>query len=81
LFGLEILAAASSFDDPPSGSKEGAQGLAVVTLDLDVGVPRRTSGPAGALELTGKLLEERTVAGQTVNYRHRLASATDLLDP
>src|SRR5262245_54535237 len=58
-----------------------ADAHALVALDLDRVVGDRTAGTAGALQITGELLEERGVLGQIVNDGHALPAAALLLQP
>ena len=55
--------------------------VAVVALNLDVGLARLAARTAGTFELTREILEEGRVPGQALDNRHRLALSSSLLDP
>ena len=69
------------FDHPALGTQNLAQGISVVSLDLDVGFARLATASAGALELSGEFFQEGTVAWQVLDHGDGLALAARLLDP
>src|SRR5688500_14035478 len=68
-----------SLDDITPLLQDVTDAIAEVALELDTVLGRGAAGAAHALQLLGQLLEERCIARQAVDERHRLAAAPLLL--
>src|SRR5688572_21084146 len=64
-----------SFDDITPLLQNITDAIAEVALELDTVLGRGAAGAAHALQLLRQLLEERCIARQAVDERHRLAAA------
>src|SRR5688500_8212441 len=68
-----------SLDDITPLLQDITDAIAEVALELDTVLHGGAAGAAHALQLLGQLLEERCIARQAVDERHRLAAAPLLL--
>ena len=66
---------------PALALQQGADAVPEVALNLHGVVHHGAAGPARALQVPRKRLQERLIAGQVKHHRHRLAAAALLFEP
>jgi len=80
-FGLSNVATLSTLDHPTLGSKQDANRIAVIPLDLDVGIRGLAAGSTLLFQLCCEARQKFSVARQTLDDGHCFSFTTSLFDP